>query len=705
MTAAQTLKTPSIKAGSSDIWLAVGVLTIVAMLILPLPALLLDIGLTLSITISVLILLTALFIEKPLQLSAFPTILLVATMMRLGLNIASTRLILSHGHEGPDAAGGVIAAFGEFLMGGEAIIGITIFLILIIINFAVITKGAGRIAEVAARFSLDAMPGKQMAIDADLNAGMIDEPTARIRREELEAESGFFGAMDGASKFVKGDAVAGLIITAINIIVGLIIGVGSHGVPFGEAFSSYTTLTVGDGLVSQVPALVTSLAAGLLVSKGGMQGRTGGALTTQLGRFPQAFRMAAALMAGFALLPGLPFIPFALLGLGCWLGGDALAQRAKADAQAQAVAEAPPPLPTEAPITDHLTVDPIRIELGHGLLPLLSDDGQNGRLEEQLKALRRQLAGDYGFVLPQLRITDNLAMSAQDYAIFIRETKLGGGTLQPDRLLAIHPESDSIAIPGIPGREPVFDLPATWITRDMASQAAAQGITAVDAGTVIATHTAELVRGNIAELLRQSDIAELLAPIEKASPKLVADLIPGRLSYGGLQRVLQNLLAEGISIRDLAAIIEALGEIAGPVQNPAILTEHVRSRLARQISAQFAVDGTIPVITLSGSWEAKLAEVTSGEGDGAQMALAPTDLALLVGDLAAAFDAQTRAGEAPVLLVAPQWRQMLRAVAERVRPQTVVLSQNEVHPRFRIRVLGQIGGLGGAQALPEKIAA
>ncbi|MEN9932240.1 MAG: flagellar biosynthesis protein FlhA, partial [Pseudomonadota bacterium] len=395
-----------------DLALAVSVIGIVLMLILPIPSWLLDLGLALSITISALVLLTSLFIEKPLQLSAFPTILLVVTMLRLGLNIASTRLILGHGHEGAQAAGGVIAAFGQFLMGGDTVIGLTIFLILVVINFVVITKGAGRIAEVAARFSLDAMPGKQMAIDADLSAGLISETDARARRTEIEAESGFYGAMDGASKFVKGDAIAGLLITGINILVGLVMGIGVHGLDFAAAFKTYTLLTVGDGLVSQIPALIVSTAAGLLVSKGGMAGRTSVNLVDQIGRFPRVFGISSALMLALGLMPGLPFLPFAVLGgLSGWTAWQ-MAKRsaaqarddARSNAETQAIEAA---AQKEPPIAETLAIDAIRVELGFGLLPLLNDISREPRLDDQVRALRRQMAVDYGFVLPTVRIIDN----------------------------------------------------------------------------------------------------------------------------------------------------------------------------------------------------------------------------------------------------------------------------------------------------------
>jgi len=677
-----------------DMALAVGVVAIIGMLILPMPGWMLDMGLALSITLSVMILMTALFIEKPLQLSAFPTILLIATMLRLGLNLASTRLILAHGHEGPDAAGGVIAAFGDLLIGGDTIIGLTIFAILIVINFVVITKGAGRIAEVAARFSLDSMPGKQMAIDADLNAGTIDETQARERRGEVEAESGFYGAMDGASKFVKGDAVAALLITAINVLVGLVIGVGVHGVPFGEAFHSYTLLTVGDGLVSQIPALIVSIAAGLLVSKGGVAGKTGAALGDQLGRFPKAFGMVAFLMGSLALLPGLPFVPFAIFaGLSGWaawsLSRKAEAvQRLRQQAEASAEAEA---ATVEEPISRTLAIDAVRIEIGYGLLPIINDAQREPRLDDQVRALRRQMAADYGFVLPAVRIIDNMALKPNEYAVYIKETEAARGDIRLDRLLVINPGGGALSLPGEATREPVFDLPALWIDRELRDEAGLRGLTVVDCGTIITTHLTELVKDNIADLLSYTETQKLLNEVHAESKSLVADIVPSRISISGVQRILQNLLSEGISIRDVPTILEGIAEAAPLTSNLTQMTEHVRSRLARQISAQQSRDGAIPIVTLSGAWDAAFAESIVGQGDDRQLVMAPSSLQAFLSAIRETLDRLAGDGEIPCLLTTPAIRPFVRSIIERVRPATVVLSQTEIHARARIRSLGTIG--------------
>ncbi|MEN3953266.1 flagellar biosynthesis protein FlhA [Iodidimonas sp. SYSU 1G8] len=692
---APVLETMMRRLGASrDLVLAVGIIGIIGMLILPMPGWLLDMGLALSITLSVMILMTSLFIEKPLQLSAFPTILLIATMLRLGLNLASTRLILGKGHEGIHAAGGVIAAFGEFLMGGEAVIGLTIFLILIVINFVVITKGAGRIAEVAARFSLDAMPGKQMAIDADLSAGMISETQARERRTEIEAESGFYGAMDGASKFVKGDAVAGLLITGINVFVGLIIGVAIHGVPFGEAFKTYTILTVGDGLVSQIPALIVSTAAGLLVSKGGTAGKTGVALTEQLGRFPKAFGMAAFLMLALALMPGLPFLPFAILGVATgWIGWQmhrkaeqsALAERrdeARRDAEAAKV---------EAPISTSLAIDAVRVEIGYGLLPLINASGNEPRLDDQVRALRRQMAVEYGFVLPTVRILDNVTLKANEYVIYIRETVSARGELRLDKLLVINPGGDNMGLPGEPAREPVFNLPALWIDKDLRDEAGVRGFTVVDSGTVITTHLTEMVKESIADMLSYMETQKLLREVHKDSEKLVNDIVPSRISVSGVQRVLQNLLAEGISIRDIPGILEGIAEATAFTQNIMQITEHVRGRLARQISAAQTRDGAVPIVTLSPEWDNEFAESIIGQGDERHLAMAPSRLQAFIAAVRETYDRLAADGNIPCLLTNPAIRPFVRSIIERVRPATVVLSQNEIHARSRIRNLGTIG--------------
>ena len=677
-----------------DLALAGSVVAIIAMLVLPMPGWLLDLGLALSITIAVMILMTALFIEKPLELSAFPTILLIATMFRLGLNLASTRLILTHGHEGHGAAGGVIGAFGEFLMGGEVIIGLTIFMILIVINFVVITKGAGRIAEVAARFSLDAMPGKQMAIDADLSAGMISEEQARERRAEIEAESGFYGSMDGASKFVKGDAVAALLITAVNIVVGLTIGVVSHGVPIGEAFHTYTVLTAGEGLVSQIPALIISIAAGLLVSKGGIKGKTGATLGDQLGRYPKAFGMVSFLMGALALMPGLPFIPFAMFSAAAGYAAWKMSKNATAKAaleRAVAAQEQAQAQVVEQPISQTLALDAVRIEIGYALLPMINDEQREPRLDDQVRALRRQMATEFGFVLPSVRIIDNMGLKPNEYVITIKETEAARGEIKLEKLLLINPGGGPVGLPGETTKEPVFGLPALWIDRELRDEAGFRGLTVVDCGTIITTHLTELVKDNISDLLSYTETQKLLTEVHKDAEKLVSDIVPSKVSISSVQRILQNLLSEGISIRDIPTIMEGIAEAAPLTANLTQMTEHVRGRLARQISASQVRGEAIPVVTLSSEWDQAFAESILGHGDERQLAMAPSSLQKFIQSVRQTYDQLAQDGEIPCLLCSPAIRPFVRSIIERVRPATVVLSQNEIHARARIRALGTIG--------------
>ncbi|MEM8800226.1 MAG: flagellar biosynthesis protein FlhA [Pseudomonadota bacterium] len=681
--------------GSSDLALALGVMGIILMLIMPMPSWMLDFMLAVSITFSVLILMTSLFIEKPLQLSSFPTILLMATMMRLGLNLASTRLILSNGHEGTGAAGGVIEAFGSFLMGGQAIIGITIFAILVIVNFVVITKGSGRIAEVAARFSLDSMPGKQMAIDADLSAGLIEEDAARTRRRELEDESTFFGSMDGASKFVRGDAVAGLMITFVNIIVGIIVGVTSHEMAFSEAFQTYTVLTIGDGLVSQIPALIVSTAAGLLVTKAGISGRTDKALVSQLTNYPRALAASSGLLVFIGLMPGLPFLPFmtlaALTGAGAFFFDRAHKESAAQEAEAEQLqlteAQA---APAEEPISQILAIDPVRLELGYSLIALTNDDGGHS-LKDQVKALRRQLAIDLGFVMPTVRILDNMRLTATTYSVMIKENEAGRGDVQPGMLLVMDGTGAPVDLPGQATTEPAFGLPATWVDESMREEASFRGYTVVDPATVITTHLTEIIRDNIPDLLSYAATQQLLDELTDRDKKLVDDIIPKQITVSGVQRVLQNLLQEQVSIRDLAAIIEGIAEATAYTQNIVMVSEHVRARLARQICASVVnVEGSIPLVTLSPNWEQRFAEALHGQGDERQLAMPPSQLQEFIEGIRKTFEEQAMNGEIPCLLTSPGIRPYVRSIIERIRPATRVLSQNEIHPKAKLKTLGQV---------------
>jgi flagellar biosynthesis protein FlhA len=676
-----------------DIMLALGVVTILMVLILPMPRWLLDISLAFSVAFSVLILLTALFVNKPLDFNVFPTVLLLATMVRLALNLASTRLILSHGHEGPAAAGRVIEAFGGFVMGNNFVIGIIVFTILVIVNFVVITKGSGRIAEVSARFTLDAMPGKQMAIDADLSAGLIDEDQARARRKELEEESSFYGAMDGAAKFVRGDAIAGLLITFINVVGGMIIGVAQMDLTFPAAADAYTRLTVGDGLITQVPALIVSTAAGMIVTKGSVKGSTEKALIRQLGGQPKVLAMSSFLLAALAALPGIPVLPFMLLaaitgGL-AWRVNRDLGRQEEEERLTKESAEALPI--AEEPISTALRIDDIRLELGYGLLSLINGDADGHRLTDQIKALRRQLAAEVGFVMPSVRIQDNMQLAANTYVIRVKEIEAGQSDLRPTMLLVMDPRGEAITVPGEKTREPTFGLPALWIDAANREEALFRGYTVVDPSTVVTTHLTEVIKDNMADLLSYAETRKLLDELEKDQQKLVADLIPNQISHGGVQRVLQSLLAERISIRDLPTILEGISEACGHTRNITMITEHVRSRLARQISTMNTNDqGFIPLITLSPEWEQTFAESLIGTGDDRQLSMPPSKLQEFINTVRNTFERQAMAGEAPVLLTSPAVRPYVRSIVDRFRPMSVVMSQNEIFPKARIKTVGQI---------------
>jgi len=674
-----------------ELGLAIGIMAILVVLILPLPTLLLDIALAFSLSFSILILMTAVFIRKPLEFSSFPTILLITTMMRLALNLASTRLILGHGNEGTAASGYVIQAFGKLIMQGNFVIGLIVFSILIIVNFVVITKGSGRIAEVAARFSLDAMPGKQMAIDADLSAGLIDEKEAKLRRKTIEAESNFFGAMDGASKFVRGDAVAGLMIVGINIVGGIIIAVAQKGMSFIDATQTFTLLTVGDGLVSQMPALIISTAAGLMVSKAGVEGATDKALMSQLSFYPQALGMAAGVMGIVAVLPGMPTLVFA--GLAGGTGTLAWYAHKRKDARAALVVaetEKAAGPPKEEPISTALALDLLRIELGYGLLPLINDV-QGHRITDQIKALRRQLAQEMGFVMPAVRILDNMQLGANEYRIRIKEFDSGKGELFPGSFLIMDPKGLPIDLPGTHTTEPAFGLPATWVSGSLKEEASFRGFTVVDPGTVLTTHLTEVLKSHMAELLSYAETKKLLDDLPPENKKLVEDLIPSQISVTGTQRVLQTLLSERVSIRDLPAILEGIAEAVGHTKNALYITEHVRARLARQLChANLSPNGYLPLVALSPNWEQAFAESIIGQGEERQLAMAPSRLQQFIQSVREAFDEASAKNEVPILLTSPQVRPFVRSIIERFRPQTVVMSQNEIHASVRLRTLGQV---------------
>ena len=671
-----------------EVGLAIGVVGIIVLLILPVPSFLLDLLLALSIMSAVLILMTSLMIKKPVDFTAFPTVLLVTTLFRLGLDIASTRLILGHGHEGAEGAGHIIQAFGQLMMQGNFAIGVIVFAILVIVNFVVITKGSGRIAEVAARFTLDAMPGKQMAIDADLSSGLIDQEMAKLRRKELELESTFFGSMDGASKFVRGDAVAGLIIVGINIVGGILIGVVQHKLPIGQAASTYTIMTIGEGLVSQIPALIISIAAGFLVSKAGVEGAADKALMKQLGMNPVSMGMVSAAAGVIAFVPGMPILPFAAISIGAGTLAWRVSQKAKEPPKVET--SAAPAEPEEEPISAALTIDDVKIELGYSLLALINDlEGR--RLTDQIKALRKTLAADFGFVMPAVRILDNMRLNSQGYLIRIKEMEAGAGEVRLQHLMAMDPRGGQVDLPGEHVREPAFGLPATWITDSLRDEATFRGYTIVDPATVLTTHLTEILKENMSDLLSYAEVQKLLKDLPTEQKKLVEDLIPSVCTATTVQRVLQALLKERVSIRDLGAILEGLAEAAPHTSSITNLVEAVRSRLARQLCWQNrGDDGALPIVTLSADWEQAFSDALIGPGEEKQLALAPSRLQDFIRGVRETFERAALAGDAAVLLTSPAVRPYVRSIIERFRGQTVVMSQNEVHPKARLKTVGMV---------------
>jgi flagellar biosynthesis protein FlhA len=677
---------------SRDIAFASVVILVLGMLFVPLPAVLLDLGLAISLSISVLVLMVSLWILRPLDFNSFPTVLLVVTMLRLALNIASTRLILSEGHTGPGAAGGVIEGFSQFIVGGNFVIGAVIFLILVIINFIVITKGSTRIAEVSARFYLDSMPGKQMAIDADLGAGLINDQEARRRRKELEDESSFYGSMDGASKFVRGDAVAGLIITGINLLGGALIGILQHDLSVGEAMSVYMTLTIGDGLVSQVPALVVSLAAGLIVTKGGTVGAANEAVIRQLGGFPKALYMSALLLFGMGLLPNFPVLIFTSLALLMAGLGFLVQGQAKRDEEKRQIAAAhegaTPDLTPEELLKETMRIDPLRLELGAGVVPLIQSE--DAVLPSKVRGLRQMFGRDFGFVLPAVRIRDEAALASDEYAIRVNGVEVARGRISPANVMVILPPGEKVEIPGERGRDPTFGLDVVWVSPEEGAELERSGMTVVEAENVITTHMTEVIRENMPDFVTYGAVQALIGDLDRDYQKLVAEL-PGGSPNVVLQQVLQGLLAERISIRNLPLIIEAIAEVGRPGA-PQQLIEHVRRRLSHQIcDALKDQDGFIPVLTLSPDWEAEFAAAVRVEGDGIGFLLPPKRAQDFVLAARSVIQRFAQGDNWPALLVDQEVRPHVRAMLERVSPKTPIMSHAEVHRKAAIRTVGTIG--------------
>jgi flagellar biosynthesis protein FlhA len=663
----------------AELGVVAGVVFVVALLVLPVPAFLLDILLAFSIAASLLVLLVALYTTDALEFSVFPTILLLLTLFRLALNVSTTRMILGEGR-----AGQVIQAFGQFVVGGNYAVGLVLFLILVVINFVVITKGAGRIAEVAARFTLDAMPGRQMSIDADLSAGLIDDGEARRRRREISRQADFYGAMDGAAKFVRGDAIAGLIITAINILGGLAIGVFQRGLPFSRALSQYTILTVGDGLVAQIPALIVSTAAGVMVtySAGGMQ--LGAAVVTQIAREPRAMWLAAGFLGVLAAVPGLPAIPFLTLGGLAVAGARAARRHAQARAQAEPVTSTAlekSPVREATGVEDLLQVDPVELEVGYGLIPLI-DERHGGDLLERIKLLRRQAAQDMGILIPRIRIRDDLRLGANEYSVRLRGSEVARGEAMPRMMLALDTGGVQHAVDGVPTQDPSFGMPGVWIAPEQQAEADAAGYVVVDAATVISTHLMETLKANAADLLGRQDVQELVDALKKTSPALIEEIVPAKVSLGVLHRVLQRLLRERVPIRDLVTILEAAADLAETTKDPEAITEHVRRALGKAIAEQYTgASGAIRGIVLSPRLEAMLMNFFSPrQGKTGGPVPSPEQLTDLLRRLDRMVQDFGREGEPVAVVTSPALRVGVRRLLEPVLPAVAVLSLAELPP-------------------------
>ncbi|OGR19012.1 MAG: flagellar biosynthesis protein FlhA [Desulfobacterales bacterium GWB2_56_26] len=676
--------------GRSDIVAAFGLVAILMIMVIPLPSIVLDLFLSMNITIALLILILSLYTVKATDFSSFPSILLTTTLFRLALNVASTRLILLHGDEGPGAAGAVIMSFGQFVVGGNYVVGIVIFVILVLINFMVITKGAGRVAEVAARFTLDAMPGKQMAIDADLNAGLINEDEARRRREDIAKEASFHGAMDGASKFVKGDAIAGIIITLVNIGAGFVIGVAQKGMPMAEAAANYTILTVGDGLVGQIPALIISTAAGLLVTRASGDKDFGTDLKKQFSGNAVALWVVSVMLIMFAIIPGMPFFPFLLLSVSVAIMAYQIDKSQKKIIEDEKAA-VPPPQPTvrkDDNYEEMLHVDLLQLEVGYGLIPFV-DSTQDGELLNRIQSIRKQFAMNNGFIVPPVHIRDNLQLTPNQYTFSLKGVKVAQAEILPGHYMAMDPGMVTETIRGIATTEPSFGLPAIWITSDKKDRAQIAGYTVVDCTTVMATHISEIIKQHAYELIGRQEVQGLLDNLAKNYPKLVEELVPTILSLGTIMRVLQNLLKEGVSIRDLRTILETLADWAQATHDTDILTEYVRHALSRTISSELAVNGVIPVITLSRPAEDAIRNSVQHKETGAYLAIDPIIAQRLLDSIGRGI-ALFEGGSRPVVLAAPQIRPYVRSLTERYYPALAVISHNEVIPNLKVRSLGTV---------------
>lgn len=676
---------------NSDMMVAIGLIGILLMMIVPVPVFILDLFLAFSLGVSVIVLLVSIYARKPLDFSTFPSVLLVTTLLRLSLNVASTRNILMYGAaEGTAAAGEIIKAFGEFVVGGNYAVGIVIFLILVVINFIVITKGAGRVAEVSARFTLDAMPGKQMAIDADLNAGLIDNNQAKKRRAEVAQEADFYGSMDGASKFVRGDAIAGILITVINIIGGIIIGVAQNDMGFAEAARTFTLLTVGDGLVTQVPALIISTAAGIIATRSTADQALGDQITGEFTVNPKAFYITAGALTLFALIPGLPGLPFfAIAAITAYVGftSEQTQKRVAENKKTSAVQEQKVASDT---LESLLPVELVQLEVGYGLVSIV-DAEQNGDLLERISHLRKQFATDWGVILPSVRIKDNLELKPGGYSVKLKGIEIAKGELMPDHFLAMDPGTVIGNVDGVETKEPVFGLPALWVTEDLRDEAQYNGYTVVDLSTVLATHLTEVLKANLSELLGRQELVRLMDAFKEENPKVVSDLVPDIMTLGVVLKVMQNLLREGVSIRDLRTILETLAEFGPGTKDADSLTEYVRQGLYRQITEKIkGGQGDIPLFTLDRAVEENIARgIVRSEGH-EQLSLDPKVTQTILASLNDKIEEATNAGEKMVVLCSPVIRRHFKRLTEKFIPNLIVVSHNELSPEVNIRSLGTV---------------
>lgn len=675
----------------SELALAVGLIVILGVMVVPLPIFVLDLFLAFSIAVSIGILLMSIYARKPLDFSTFPSILLITTLLRLSLNVASTRNILLNGAtDGTKAAGHIIEAFGEFVVGGNYAVGIIIFMILVVINFIVITKGAGRVAEVSARFTLDAMPGKQMAIDADLNAGLIDDKEAKRRRAEVAQEADFYGSMDGASKFVRGDAIAGILITVINIVGGIIIGVAQNDMSFADAARTFTLLTVGDGLIAQIPALIISTAAGIITTRNSNSDALGKQVNTEFGAHPKAFYITAGALTMFGLIPGFPGMPFIMIaGIIAFTGFKIEKNKENADAAKITNAVQETKTKTET-LESLLPVELVQLEVGYGIVSIV-DAEQNGDLLERISHIRKQFALDWGIIIPSVRIKDNLELRPGGYSIKLKGIEIAKGELMPDHMMAMDPGTVIENMDGVETKEPVFGLPAIWITDDRKDEAQYNGYTVVDLSTIVATHLTEVLKANLSELFGRQELVKVLENFKEENPKIVSDLVPDIMPLGTVLKVLQSLLREGVSVRDLRSILETLAEFGTGTKDPEALTEYVRQSLYRTITERIkGSQGDVPLFTLDRGLEEAVARSIISTDHGSQLNLDPKVTQTILASLNEKIEEATSQGEKMVVLCSPVIRRHFKKLTEKFIPNMIVVSHNELSPEVNIRSLGTV---------------